>query len=122
MKRKNWIVGEFSVRPKGNPGECFFCKHKLGMQHAKDCAIRERSVVVRATIDVTAYVTEDMPNAMITEAFNDPEWLQGELGYLLELLIREPYRLHEVSTVQYLREATSIDERRAKRRLSDIPS
>ena len=28
MTRKNWTVGEYSVRPAGKPDECFYCGAK----------------------------------------------------------------------------------------------
>lgn len=30
MTRKDWTVGEYSVRPAGKPDECFYCGAKIG--------------------------------------------------------------------------------------------
>jgi hypothetical protein len=59
MKRTDWPVTPYGVRPRGAPNECFYCRAKLGTQHALGCVIRSRTVVIRTIVEHTVDVPED---------------------------------------------------------------
>lgn len=51
MKREDWPVTESDTRPLiGFHDECAYCRRKIGEQHAVECVVRTRSVVVEMTV------------------------------------------------------------------------
>jgi hypothetical protein len=115
MKRHNWPVEDYSIRPAGNPGECFYCNEEKGSTHSQDCVIRNRSVVVRMSVEYVVLVPESWTEKDIEWMRNEGTWcaLNGfiEVDNLME-------RTGECGcsrvTYAYVREATEEDENRDK--------
>ncbi len=57
------LVTDADVPPAGRPGECFWCKEKLGVPHGPECVTVTRKGVVRLTaeyvVDVPAHWTKE---------------------------------------------------------------
>jgi len=59
VKRKDWTVGDHSIRPAGPTDRCTYCNTPVGMQHSKECVIRQRTVVVEVRTRMTISVPEN---------------------------------------------------------------
>jgi len=108
MKRKNWIVNNFSVRPAGKQDECFYCGEKVGSEHKQDCVIRSRTVVVDFTIRMVVDVPESWDKEDIEFKYNDGCWCADNLINLLDRENNGCLCPHVVA--ECIREATQEDE------------
>lgn len=111
MKRDNWEVKEFGIRPAGSPDHCFYCGVERGGVHKPECVIRKRTVVVQMTIEYVVAVPEFWTPEQLEFHRNEGTWCA--LNGLAEI-----DNLHERTgdcfcgrtTYKYLREATAEDE------------
>lgn len=110
MKRDNWIVGEYSVRPAGKPDECFYCNEKVGDPHKLDCVIRDRTFVVDVTIRMAVARPDSWSVEDIEQFFNASGWCAGNIVDDLHRLQDVTFCLCEFTTVKFVREATEEDE------------
>ena len=109
MTRKDWTVGEYSVRPSGNPDECYYCGAKVGEQHKPNCVIRKKTIVTRMTIDFVDSVPENWDKDVIDFHYNDSSWCASNILNRIEE--RSNFRcLCDVASFEYLRDATEEDE------------
>ena len=109
MTRKDWTVGKYSVRPAGEPNECFYCGAKVGEQHKQKCEIREKTIVTRVTIDFVDSVPEYWDRELIDFYYNESSWCASNILHKLEE--RSDFRcLCDVASFEYLRDATEEDE------------
>ena len=109
MVRKDWTVGEYSVRPAGKPEECYYCGAKVGEQHKPNCVIRQKTIVARLTIDFVDSVPENWDKGIIDFHYNDSSWCASNILDRLE----ERSNFHclcDVASFEYLRDATEEDE------------
>lgn len=55
-------VKDNGVRPAGDPHKCFYCGQEITQPHKEDCVCRERTIVLRLSLEyvvaVPAYYTE----------------------------------------------------------------
>lgn len=59
MEKKTWIVTERDEKPAGKgSGHCFYCPSLIGQEHAKECVLRTRKVLVNFSIDIPIDVPE----------------------------------------------------------------
>ncbi len=107
MKRDNWIVGNYSVRPAGEPDRCFYCGELLGKIHKEDCVIRSKTVVVEFKIEVVVEVPEFWDSNDVDYRFNESSWCCDNL---IEMIRREDGCLCSHVEANYLREASEDDE------------
>lgn len=112
MKRTNWTVGEYGVRPNGNPDECFYCHAKVGEQHKEDCVIRSRTVNVDFTIHTVIKVPEFWDEAQINFYYNDGSWCASNILSTLETREETGRCLCNIVDAKYIGEATEEDEER----------
>lgn len=112
MKRNNWTVGEYSIRPAGKNDECFYCHAKIGEQHKDGCVIRERTVNVDFTVRVVMSVPESWDEDQINWHYNKGTWCASNL--LAALANREDSDrcLCGITEAKYIGEATEEDEER----------
>lgn len=135
MKRDNWPVGDYGVRPRGNQGECFYCRSERGTQHKKDCVIRQRSVIVRVTIEYPVLVPEDWSQKDIEFHRNESSLCSGdkflqEMGSLAAYIDRHVEEEGGIGVccgcslieTAYVREATAEDELECGVRVEDCKS
>ena len=126
MKRTNWPVEEFGIRPAGKPTECFYCNEPKGGTHKPDCVIRERTVVVEVTIQMVVSKPENWSPDEIEFHFNESSsCLSNPVEQLVDLnerMIEAGDCLCGMIDVKYLREATASDENKQKLFVKDIPS
>ena len=109
MVRKDWTVGEYSVRPAGKPDECYYCGAKVGEQHKPNCVIRKKTIVARLTIDFVDSVPENWDKEVIDFHYNNSSWCASNILNRLEE--RNNFRcLCDVASFEYLRDATEEDE------------
>lgn len=124
MKREDWTVGAEGVRPAGQPDRCFYCREKVGSQHAPGCVIRSRTVVVRTIIEHVMTVPEDWEISTIE--FTDGSWCADnfaeDLADIVERLDKVGKCLCGSLTREYVREATAADEERDELRIANKPS
>lgn len=110
MKHDNWPVIEDDSRPAGVPDRCFYCNEPHGSQHKIGCAIRQRTVVVRAIIEYVVDVPEDWEQHDIEFHRNDGSWCADNALTELDELSERAGCLCAVTRYEYLREATKEDE------------
>lgn len=123
MKRTDWAVREYGIRPAGKPDRCFYCGSLSGEQHRHDCVIRSRTVVVRTIVEHTINVPESWTKELIefTEGSSCSDNLIANLSSLLERLKDHSCTCGMVS-VEYVREATSEDEEASRLFVNELPS
>ena len=113
MIKGRWIVGDYSVRPAGDPNKCFYCQEKVGEEHKADCVIRSRTVVM----DFTFRLTIDVPESWDAETC---EFCKGGgSSYCSDNIIDNiEYAAEQCGcscsfmTPRFIREATEEDEKR----------
>jgi len=122
MKRTNWPVEHDGIRPAGKPDECFYCHEKLGGTHKPDCVIRQRTVVVRMTVDYVIDVPEHWTEDNIQFHRNEGSWCSDNALSELEQLSGRAGCLCSFMEFSYLREGTEKDEEKNQFFVSKIPS
>lgn len=111
MKRTNWEVGEFSVRPAGVQDECFYCGSKVGDQHKDTCVIKSRTVLLDCTVRVVMPVPECWEVEQIRYHYNNGSWCADNLLSYLEARNKNVKGcLCPITKVSFVREATREDE------------
>jgi len=110
MKRDNWIVTNYSVRPAGKSDECFYCKKKLGEEHALDCVIRSRTVIVDFTIRMVTHEPENWDKEQIEFHYNEGSWCSDNFLDDLERRSKKMGCSCDITDAKFVREATEEDE------------
>lgn len=110
MKRaKEWIVEQEGIRPAGAQDKCFYCNQLLGTLHKDECVIRERTIVIRMTVEYVITIPESWTPEQIENHRNHGSWCA--INAIAELdRISEHNCLCEDSRFEYVREATAQDE------------
>lgn len=126
MKRDNWPVEDYGIRPAGKPDECFYCHEPKGGVHKPDCVIRQRTVVVRLEMELVIAAPESFGPDLIEFGFNESSSCQSNI---IDLLRELDERLDKAGkcpcgliNVTYLREATQEDEEQQKLFVEESPS
>jgi len=120
-----WRVAQEGIRPAGKPDRCFYCNEPLGAVHLPSCVIRQRTVVIKATIELTVTVPEHWDVSMINFHRNDSTSCSD--NFVDELQARAQHSekascICAQSSFEYLREATADDEERDGIRVADVKS
>jgi len=111
MKRDNWVVGDYGIRPLGDPNHCFYCGQRIGENHKEGCAIREKTVVLDCTIRIVMDVPEFWDVDQIEFHYNDGSWCADNLLNFIQNRNSNTGRcLCDCTTVKYVRDATNDDE------------
>lgn len=115
MKRAGWpVTPESGPAPAGKPDECFYCRVKVGGEHAPDCVLRRRTVVCRVSVDLVRVVPEDWDGEMIEFQMNDSsscaDNLLQEVADLHARLDADGRCSCHLVEGRYLREADEDDE------------
>lgn len=112
MRRSEWPVGNYGVRPAGPPDECLYCRTKVGEQHRAGCVIRQRTVVVRTIIEHTISVPEDwdVHDIEFTEGSSCSDNMIDALKDMTNALEKAGKCSCGMVEREYVREATERDE------------
>lgn len=78
------VTAAHGPRPAGPPDRCFYCNQPVGAEHDPDCVCRERTVVIRLTMDVTVAVPEHWTVDDIEFKYNDSSWCMDNILSVLE--------------------------------------
>lgn len=115
MKRTDWTVGEYGIRPAGDPDKCFYCQEPLGGQHKEDCPIRCRTVVVEMTMNFVFEEPEFNDEEKINFRYNQGTWCASNIIDEIERIEKDNGCLCRFTKFRYVREATTEDEKLFKR-------
>lgn len=123
MKRTNWPVEEYGIRPAGDPDKCFYCGESRGGTHKEDCVIRERTIVVKMSIEYTIAIPEFWTKEQLEFHRNQGTWCSDngllEIDNFLE-------RTNDCGCGrcewEYIREATVEDEEIDRLSVNNLPS
>lgn len=110
MKRDNWEVKDYGIRPAGSPTKCFYCDADKGGQHKEDCVIRRKTVVVEMKVQLVVEVPEDYDKDAIHFRYNEGTYCMSNMIEELQRIDREVGCLCQPSEIKYIREATKEDE------------
>ena len=110
MKRDNWKVEEYGIRPAGSPDHCFYCGVERGGTHKKDCVIRKRTIVMEMKVEIVLDVPEDWDEDMCNFHKNESSWCASNILSTLERMKDKMGCLCEATEFKYIREATEEDE------------
>lgn len=122
MKRANWPVEDYGIRPAGKPNECFYCHEPKGGTHKQNCVIRHRTVVVEVRMELVIDKPENWSPEDIEFFFNESSSCQSNIiDRLVELRDRLGCLCGLIDTT-YLREAKPEDEEDQKLFVKDVPS
>jgi|SRR5215469_4847565 len=138
MRRKSWKVGKAGIRatapgpspfsdcPVRSKDHCFYCGHRKGEEHKEGCVIRERTVVIRASFDLVVEVPEDWTEDKVEFKYNGSSWcadnLISDLVKLEKRVENGAGCLCHAFKAEFLREATSEDERNQQLFAELLPS
>ena len=111
MKRENWEVKDYGIRPAGSPNHCFYCNAKKGGIHKKDCVIRSRTIVMEMKIEIVMEVPESWDEEMCNFHKNQGSWCATNIIDTLKKINKVNGCLCSVSEFKYIREATDEDEK-----------
>lgn len=111
MQRNDWPVGDYGIRPAGDPDKCFYCSAVKGDQHRMGCVIRDRTVVVRTIVEHVITVPEDWTKDNI-EFTEGSSCSNNHIRKLAELIDRldDGKCTCGMLTIEYVREADKEDE------------
>jgi len=126
MKRNHWIVGDEGIRPVSrDKNVCTYCREPRGNTHKPECVIRQRTVVMRLTVEYVATVVESFDQEMIEFQRNEGTRCADntiiELAERIERYEKQGTDEHDDEHVgrtcfcgtareEYVREATEHDE------------
>lgn len=105
-----WPVTSDHITAGGSPDACCWCKARLGQQHRSSCVVRERTVVIDATIRLVRRVPENFSQDEIEFGMNQARWCANNILYELNSLAEHANCLCDFFTGLYVREATAEDE------------
>lgn len=97
-----------------------------GAEHKPECAVRSRTVVVRAIVEYVVSVPEDWTEELILFQRNDGSWCASNgLNEIVQLIQNDD--AHDRCACGYIRyefvrEATKEDEEQFGVKVEDIPS
>jgi len=115
------VTAKHGPRPAGSSYKCFYCDQGFASDHKADCVLRQRTVLVRATIEYAIAVPEDWSSDMVEFHRNDSSWCCGNMIGELEAINESHGCLCNVVKFEFVREATADDEDRSWVRPSDFP-
>jgi hypothetical protein len=123
MKRKNWIVEDYSIRPAGEPDECFYCNTKKGSEHKKDCVIRRKTIILKAEVTMIVERPETWTGEEVENVYNEGSWCADSLIDMLKEQIKRTERcLCQDTKIKFVREATKADEENYKLYVEELES
>lgn len=122
MKRNNWEVKDYGIRPAGDSEHCFYCGEPKGSIHKEDCVIRSRTVVIKMEAELVVDVPEFWDEEQINFHRNKGSWCATNVLSELERLDNRLGCLCGVLKFKYLREATEEDEESQKIYVKDFES
>lgn len=122
MKRTNWPVEDFGIRPAGPSDKCFYCGELKGAVHKEGCVIRSRTVLVKATIEYLIEIPEDWDTDQIEFHRNEGNWCSNNLINELQSLEDKGVDFCNHSYFEFVREATVEDEHDFCTSVNDIES
>lgn len=102
-------------RPAGKPGVCFYCRRAGTLKaedHAPDCVVPQRTVVLDVTIRYVTAVPRSWEPAQILFQRNDGSYcMDNELDVIRRSVEDDHQCLCGRSAVLFIREATEQDQR-----------
>lgn len=115
MNRDDWPVGDFGIRPVTEDQDiCTYCKQPRGAQHEKGCTIRQRTIVVKLTVEYVCEVPEDWDEQMIHFHFNEGTYCMDneflKLRRQLHVFEEQGGCFCSRTHAEYVREASDFDE------------
>lgn len=108
---------DFPVSADGRAGgahKCFYCHAPVGQQHNAGCVQRTRTVVIRATVELLVEEPEDHDVSLIEFGYNEGSWCASNLVRLIEEQDARTGCICDLSTFEFVRDATPEDEKRYK--------
>jgi hypothetical protein len=99
------VTAEHGPR-QANPNRCLYCKQPIGSLHLEDCVCRDRTVMVRMTIDICIKACESDTVEDIKFFLNEGSWCSSNI--IDDLQRVECICPH--TEFEYIGEATEEDE------------
>lgn len=122
MKKNDWTVGKFGIRPAGDSDKCFYCGKYIGEQHKEDCVIRNRTVVVEMTMKLVLAVPESWDEELINFRYNEGTWCASNIIDEIERLDKVLGCICGITKFNYIGEATAMDEDKFKIYAEELPN
>ena len=102
-------ITDDGIRPAGKPDQCFYCRCPKG-EHADDCVCRQRTVVVKLTMDYVISVPAHWTRDDIEFHRNDSSFCyNNDLRDLGNWTDDEGNCSCQAAHVEFVREATEFD-------------
>lgn len=76
----NFVTEDNGPRPAGKPDECFYCQQPLGGEHAQDCTLRLKVVMVKIELTMPRVVPASWDTEMVDFHLNDSSWCSDNIG------------------------------------------
>ena len=108
------VTPEHGPRPAGKPDQCFYCRAPMGSDHALDCVLRVKTVVIRATFEMVIAVPDEWDEETINFCRNEGSWCVDNLvDHMADFIERSREGdggcFCGSTKIQYLRDATRPD-------------
>ena len=100
------VTTEHGPRPLGKPNRCFYCGRPIGAMHKEPCVCRERTVMVKLTVEVCVKVPENWTTDQINFHYNESSWCASNI---MDHLKKVPC-LCDIAEFEYVRESLRKDE------------
>lgn len=73
------VTADHGPRPAGELTECFYCHQPIGSEHKSDCVLRQKTVLIQATIRMVVAVPEDWNGDNIEFKYNEGSWCSSNI-------------------------------------------
>jgi len=108
------IVKARDVAPLGPPGHCTWCFAPIGSEHEPTCAVPQRTVVVRVSVEMVISVPDSWTADQIEFHRNEGSWCcdnwRDELNGLMDRLESASLCSCGLISTAFVRDATADDE------------
>lgn len=106
------VTRDNGPRPAGPANQCFYCTRKIGQEHAADCPLRVRTVVVDISLRIGMQVPETWTESNIQSFFNGGNCINNQVTELENSFLAAGKKClcEAFSGVRFVREATAEDE------------
>ena len=102
---KKFIVTKEDERPAGKgSGHCFYCPSKIGEEHAKECVLRKRKVIIRLAVEYPIEVPESWTKEQIEFHRNESSWCKDNALDELKEFIKQNGCLCDKADIEYVEE------------------
>lgn len=120
MRRDSFLVTDDGSTPEKPLERCLYCAAAVGSEHEPRCAMRRRTVVLRAEVDYVCEIPEHWTAGDTDAFYNSGTWCADNLPADFKKHVGSELCLCDSTTIRFLREADADDELASAVRVADF--